>query len=386
MKFETQVAIDNTIGRIICAALVFLDNLRRPKAPEKINKVLVTKLRGVGDIVLALPMIKALKDDGKEVIFLGSDKNRFIVEGQPFVDHVIYFKAESFWGALKLFSVIKKIRKEKIEASLDLTQSFHFSAMLNFLSGARLRVGFENRSKLKKNKNRIYTHLVAFNDSQHLVESYFDLLRPLGIETPASHKLVDLKFSREDRANVVGYLKARKTEGRRFVGIHLSSLVPAKRWAGERWAEIVDYLNEKEFTVVAVGLAGENSMVEKVKSLLKNDKQDLVNVAGVFSLPQLIALMPLLKFFLAKDGGPMHIAAAMGLPTLGLFGPETPVRYAPYNEKSVSLYRGGDFDCSPCSKPYSGFFPRCKKPLCLEAIKTVEVLDFVKDFVRNYGR
>jgi len=83
--------------------------------------------------------------------------------------------------------------------------------------------------------------------------------------------------------------------------------------------------------------------------------------------------MPRLKFFIANDGGPMHIAAAAGLPTLGLFGPEVPRRYSPLNDLSLALYAGENFSCSPCSKPYEGSWPTCLEPACMAAITPAQV-------------
>ena len=132
-------------------------------------------------------------------------------------------------------------------------------------------------------------------------------------------------------------------------------------------------LLRRGYTVVAVGGAGEEETVARIASILPGSGARLINAAGRLTLSQVFALMPRLRLFVANDGGPMHIAAASGVPTLGLFGPEVPWRYLPLNDASLALYRGGNLACSPCSRPYEGAWPTCCRPVCMEAITAADV-------------
>ncbi len=109
-------------------------------------------------------------------------------------------------------------------------------------------------------------------------------------------------------------------------------------------------------------------------------KDKIINLAGKLDVKDLFALMPKLKLFIANDGGPMHIAAAQGVPTIGLFGTDSPFRYAPFNRKSLAIYK--NLPGHPCIKPYLKEFNSCGK--CLKAIKVEEVkLAIDKILIKN---
>ncbi len=229
----------------------------------------------------------------------------------------------------------------------------------------------------------MYTHRIPFSGREHMAACFFDLLEPFGIGRPQPLRLLAPSFSRVDSEAVSAFLKKSGCAGGQLVGIHASGAVPAKRWPLAGWVETCNDLIGRGYSVIAVGGAGEEAAIARIAAAVIPRPQRFINAAGRLTLSQLFALMPRLRFFIANDGGPMHIAAAAGLPTLGLFGPEIPRRYSPLNDSSQALYGGGDLACSPCSKPYEGSWPTCVRPVCMAAITPAEVRRAIGDLERR---
>jgi len=374
MNFTRLARMDDKLGGCLCRGALLLGGRGIRQADSSRPRVIVAKLRSVGDVVLALPMVKALQESGAEVTFLSGKVNRQWLGLQPFLDRVITVDMETLWRSPRFLLLLRQLRRERFDAYIDLTQSSHFAAFICHASLAPMRIGFETLNPRRRNKNLMYTHQVPFDQERHIVRNYFDLLGPLGVRPPATISLPLLRCAAADEERVEAFVAEANPDHRELVGVHLSGTVPAKRWPAQRWVECIAGLVAAGRRVIAVGGRGEEGDIEEVRARLDGNAGGLVNAAGRFTLPQLFALMKRFRFFLANDGGPMHVAAAMGLPVLGLFGPETPVRYAPFNARSLALYKGAEMDCSPCSRPYHGSWPTCRQPFCLERISSAEVL------------
>ena len=384
MNFEKLSWLDDLIGGPACRLFVPIKRAQEKKtnvAPP--DHALLVKLRGIGDIILALPMMQALKKHGTRITFVTGPENRDWLARQKTIDDLLVVDFHRVWKLPWLVSLFRRIRGLHVDACIDLTQSAHFSAILGFMSRAAIRVGFENKNYKKKNKNRMYTYLVPFSGQKHMAECFFDLLAPFGICRPEPLRLLAPSFSSEDLDCISFFLHQQGCEDGDLVGIHASGTVPAKHWPLSGWVEVCHDLIGRGYTVIAVGGAGEEVTNALIASAIGQQPQCFVNAAGKLTLSQLFALMPRLKFFIANDGGPMHIAAAAGLPTLGLFGPEVPWRYSPLNDSSLALYSGGHLTCSPCSKPYEGSWPTCRQPICMAAITPTEVYRAINELEKR---
>jgi ADP-heptose:LPS heptosyltransferase len=380
MRFENLSWLDDRLCGPACRLLASKKRAAKKNvvaAPPA--HVLLLKLRGIGDIILALPMMQALKEHGARITFVTGPANRDWLSRQQFIDELLVVDFQRVWRSPQMFSLFRRIRDLPVDACIDLTQSAHFSALLGFVSPASIRVGFENKNRKKQNKNRMYTHLVPFSGFEHMAACFFDLLQPFGIRPPEPLRLLAPSFFNTDRDAVSAFLLETGCAADRLVGIHASGTIPAKLWPLAGWVEICDDLIRRGYSVIAVGGQGEEGAIARIAAAVGHHAPRFINAAGRLTLSQLFALMPRLKFFVANDGGPMHIAAAAGLPTLGLFGPEVPRRYSPLNDSSQALYNGGSLACSPCSKPYEGSWPTCRRPLCLAAITPAEVRRAIGD-------
>ena len=376
MRFEMLSRLDHLVGGMLCRLVAAPENAVLQGPPRH---VLLVKLRGIGDIVLAMPMMRALQERGTRITFVTGPANADWLRAQALVDDLLVVDFQRVWRSpTSLFSLLRRVRGLGADACIDLTQSAHFPVLLGLASAAGVRVGFANRSPQKRRRNRLYSHAVPFSGREHMAACYFDLLEPFAIPRPERLQLVPPRFSRQDEEAVSAFLDDGGALGAPLAGIHATGAIAAKRWPSDRWAELCRDLQGRGFRVVAVGGGGEREAIARIAAGAGNGGGGVLNAAERLTLTQVFALMARLRFFVASDGGPMHIAAACGVPTLGLFGPEVPWRYAPLNRRSLFLYRGGRLACSPCSRPYEGSWPTCRRPLCMEAIRFADVLGAVR--------
>jgi lipopolysaccharide heptosyltransferase II len=220
---------------------------------------------------------------------------------------------------------------------------------------------------------------VPFNRYWHVARNFRVLA---GDDEPAPVTAADvdaLRFDAADEARAEFLLGA----GGLRAGLPYAVLDPnagslslERRWPVTRFAELASRLvREDGLGVALIGSRGERDYTEQVRTLADPADQDaIVNLAGDLDARSLAALLARATVVVSNDSGPMHLAAALGAPTVGLFGPETPVMYAPLGERVRALYR--PTPCSPCINVHDNKFSSCVfgHPRCLVHIEVDEVL------------
>ena len=151
-----------------------------------------------------------------------------------------------------------------------------------------------------------------------------------------------------------------------------SDLFPLRRWPLDRFAEVTKRLieNDSSVRIVVTGTASEEADARAI--LDRVSSSSCVSMAGATTFPELLALYSLASLMITNDSGPAHFATLLCLPTLVLFGPETPRLYSPIGPQARCLYPG--FACSPCVSVYNAKKSPCRRSLCLESISVDEVL------------
>ncbi len=378
MKVELMMFLDKWVGIPLCIILSIgrvFDLLRRHKQKE-INKILVIRLWGTGDLVIALFALRALRKSFSKahITLLVAANITDIVEGDPSIDKLIVLNTSKIFKAVRSFSsALREIWKERFDLVIDLEQFSRTSALFAYLSGARVRIGFDTS---KQWRGFLFTHRVPFDDEQHTLECFSDLISAASISLPVK-KLEKLWITAEDRRFASEFLKAHKvTDDDVKIGIHIGSGERGlfKRWPKERFAELADRLmKDNGGKVVFVGGPNEIEDVEETIRLMNSEP---INSTGKITLKQLAALLENCSLFIGNDTAPMHIAAAMGTPTIGLFGPSTPLRFGPYGKEHVAIYK--DVGCNPCITMHSGKKAKCTKQYyCMRAISVGDVMETV---------
>ena len=315
--------IDKYAGYII---ILFLSLFRINKKSNNNNrKFLIIKLWAIGDSILTLSLIKGIKEsfNDSSIDILLRTRVKDVYECYP-VNHI--YNLDSFSDLLKL---IKK--HHQYDVVFDCEPYFNLSAIIAFYLGKE-RIGFSNQFR-----SLLYTKSVDFRKDQHMVQNYLDMLRILGIHYD-NEQLEKLSVNKIEKKKVDDFISL-KLPGKIIVGITpgVAESSRNRMWFEDRFAELADrIINLLKCEVIFIDSLDNK---EVVKSVISKMKYQSVNTLGTFSLKETFYLISKCTVYVSNDTGPMHIAAAQGIRSIGLFGPNTPVLWGPYGNGNISIYK-----------------------------------------------
>ncbi|MFH0964047.1 MAG: glycosyltransferase family 9 protein [Planctomycetota bacterium] len=376
--------IDDRWGPIVCFVLRCHLSLKKLLGFERvpsdpIRTVLLVKFFGIGSILLATPMLRALRRrcPGARIVFLTFEANREMLALVPEVDEVIVLRRDTVRHLLAdVLSARRRLRSLKVDVGIAFEFFVKFSTIVTYLSTAPRRIGFQLSQSWR---DSLITDKVFLNVYRHVTEIFAELVRPLGVEV-TDFSLLPLSASVESRARVSALLGA-ATGGApsRIVCVNPNAgeLSVERRWPLERFGELIDRALTRwnDILVVVIGAPSERAYVAALTARFP-DSPRVLSLTGELSLDELIALFERADLLVTNDSGPLHVAEAVGLPTVSLFGPETPVLYGPRGEKHLVIWKG--IYCSPCLNVYVSKARICRgENRCMAAISTDEVFQAV---------
>jgi heptosyltransferase III len=303
---------------------------------ENINRILVIKLRAIGDVLLSTPVVQNLHDHFPfaQIDFLTDKFAADVVIGNPWVSNVLTFdrKNDSSVG------MIRQVREKKYDLIIDLFSNPR-SAIITSLSGARFRAGFPFR--WRKYAYNIIIPPRAGNI--HNIDFNLDALRRLDI--PVHH--FQPYFPLEDGAKhfAAEWFRGESLDGKQVVGLNPSGGWYTKRWGLEHYARLGDLIGHRYgASIIVLWGPGEEDDARFIQQRMKIP----AHVISKTTLSQLGAIIHRCAFIVSNDSGPMHIAASLGIPTLGIFGPTNPHQQGPYGDNHRWV-RNEELDCLECS-------------------------------------
>jgi lipopolysaccharide heptosyltransferase II len=331
---------------------------------DRIKKILCIKPRGIGDVVLSTIVIDNLKQHfpSATIDYLTEPFITPALQYNPNINKVITMGKSEF--SLK---VAFRIKKEKYDLILDLWSNPR-SAQITFLSGVKYRVGFAYRGR-KYAYNILAT---SGRGREHAAEHNLELLKALNV--PVISKNIQYFVSKEDDNFGKDFIENNFSKGKKIVGI-----IPAGGWESKRcdaikWVEICKAISDKYRSNFLI-LWGPGD--EKDSQSIKNSIPDLAVLAPETTLQQMSGLIKNCHLVLANDSGPMHISAALGIPTLGIFGPTSPYGHRPYSQSSDYIHKE-DLFCLMCNKLICPYKHECMLQLPVE-----NVMEKVKKIAGN---
>ncbi len=335
---------------------------KRRKLPEKIEKVLVVREYALGETLLTLPMIKRLNDEGYEVAVFCSKTNKEVFKRVDFVNDILVFE-EFNWIDKSFF----------YDVAIDTEPHHNISAMIGrYLS--KCIIGFNNLERSK-----LYDIKIEYNDRIHAVYNFCNLLKPLHINYKPN-RLIPLKCYDVEIKRVDKILKKLGLINKKLIGIHCSSAGTAtwRRWKEEKFANLIDRLVERNYHIILTGTKADADVNKKVYSFVKNKEKVFDFSEYNLNLGEFAYLLTKFECFVSNDTGPMHLSAAMGVRTIGLFGPNLPERFGPFGPNNISIYKAHDLKCSPCINVHKREFGICKyNGKCMDLIGVEDVLKYV---------
>jgi len=304
---------------------------------DSVKKILVIKLRGIGDVVLSTIVLDSLKTNfpNAKIDYLTEKASFPVLKDLPQINEIIEFNRKNTIKRLKLFP---KIRANKYNLVLDLFSN-PATAQLAFFSGARYRIGFPYRG-------RKYAYNL-FGPSErgkfHAGLLHLEVLKRIGLKI-SSHKLY---FNLDKSAYLFAnkYISSVNLENNLVVGLIPSGGWSSKRCEPKKFAEIGDEISEKfDAKIIILWGPGDLNDAEEIKALMRHQAL----LAPKTSLREMGALISNCSLIVANDSGPMHIATALNVPVLSLHGPTDPKLQGPLGEKHEWI-RLEELDCIGCN-------------------------------------
>jgi heptosyltransferase-2 len=293
-----------------------------------------------------------------------------VIEGCPYVDRIIPFELKTIHkystgsdrgrsGAYLHYRSL--IRRERYDAVFVLKRSLS-SALLVWAARVPRRIGFATEGR-----RFLLTDPVAYRHDQHEVENFLDCLRTLDIPVTSTHLELWTTPEQDAKARKL-FSNAGWKDGDLKVVIHAAASLPAKQWPLDRFAAVMHVLQGKhQARFVYTGAKDDSRLYEEIE---RQGPFNGLNLCGVTTVRENIAIYRSCDLFFGVDSGPMHMAAAAGIPVVALFGPTDERKWGPWGRghRIVSKY----LECHPC-KPH-----KCGDHQCMDRIGVSEALEAVE--------
>ena len=346
------------------------------------QNILIIKTHAIGDVLLVTPSIRYVrkKFPKAKISMLVGNWAKEVIEENPYVDKLISFDDSILLKkkVIKILKLIYKLRKEKY----DLCIVFHCNPIIHlmaFLIGSPQRMGFEEESS-----GFSLTYKVPMEQGltgRYMGDIYFDLVDS-GKAIKRDNRL-DF-FLRDDEKKFAVSLLERYGIGKNNLlvciapggGMNPREDVLAKRWSPKGFREVAQSLiKDYNGSVIILGSSGDRLIAEEI---VDNISPKPINLCSLLTLRQSAALIGESNLLITNDSAPHHVAVALGIPSITIFGPTMPETFIPDHGRDKHLYVKSKLDCSPC---YKGLFPGCNKPKCMEYISAEDVISLIKNLV-----
>jgi ADP-heptose:LPS heptosyltransferase len=401
MKISTMRQIDKLLGVPACFILTAIRKCRdvlagpRKSRHDRIKSILIVKLAEQGATVLADAAIqRAVETAGRDnVYFLVFEQNRFILDVMNIIpeQNVITIPDKDFISlASGAMSAIRKIRKLSIDAAVDFEFFARSSAILTYLSGARVRVGLHSFGEGGPYRGDLMTHRLNYNPHLHtsrmlevMVEAILmpaeempklnlDAAQPRALEshfTPNERELSEFKAVVEKEAGTKNYSPLV------LLNANASDMLPLRKWPAERYVELAKRLIEKfpDVHVAFTGAPAEAAHSQKIIEAIGSAR--CFSMTGKTTMRQLMMLYCLADVLVTNDSGPAHFATLTDIEVITLFGPETPKLFGAQTPRSHIIWKG--IACSPCVSAYNNRESACKDNICMQKITVDEVFNLL---------
>ena len=381
MNMRTMKAIDHYAGIPICLLLDVYSRFRAFFAsppPRHPAKILLMKYFGMGSILLATPMLHALRQKYPDIGigFMTLASNRDLVERLGLVDTVYLLRTDTAGHfAADAFRQLRAIRREKYDVTIDLEFFAKFSTIMSFLAGSPIRIGYFLRQMWR---GSLLTHQVYYNQKRHITEVFAALVTPLQTVVTDFSMSVPLISEADERAADLLLESCGITGNTPFfvLNVNASDLSRERCWPLDFFRELsCELLQRTDARLVFIGVEGDKAQVAQVLDGLE-DQRYVANLAGRTSLGELMAIIRRGRLFIGNDSGPLHLAAVLGIPTVSFFGPETPTLYGPQGQQHLVFYE--NIYCSPCLNVFNAKTAPCAgNNVCMQSIDPAHVLQTI---------
>lgn len=327
-------------------------------------------MRNIGDVLLMTPLFANLREHFPQarISALVNSGTESMLTGNPSIDQVFVYDRTSksaplFLRLKKEAELLARLRRERFDLVLNMTDGDR-GALAALVSGARVRIGMDAAGRGLIGKNLIFSALVPRPEpALHTVDVDLRMLEAIGL--PALHKRVSFHFSDQDADSARSRLKAAGLEPGRYFLAHCTSRWMFKTMPPAIAARLLDLLSERSGMRFLLTSSPEQKELDYLNELKRHCRSREIPHFSDQSLKELGALISMARFFAGVDSAPMHMAAALDVPVLGVFGPSSARTWGPWNNQlgvnSYTAERGVQFngkhvvlqsarECVPCHR------------------------------------
>ena len=337
-----------------------------PPAPPR--RVLVTRLRQIGDVILSLPLVESIGEmfPAAEIDYLAEETPALAALGHPALRRVFRFNPRGWPGLPAPPDLLVRLRAARYDWVIDLYGNPR-SALITRMTGAPVRVGPGRRGR-----RRLYTHPIAsVAEPVSAVDHHLLALRALGLPPPIRGRPPRIHLTDGERAQGAALLSSVLPPGGPRVGLHVGNRWPAKRWPEERFQALLRALSTIGARGVVLAGPGETALARRVAAGAPGapggGRQGAPVVADL-PLRDYFGVVASLDALVTNDGSPLHAGPALGIPTVGILGPTVPEIWFPYDRAAGHQLLCKEIWCRPCHRH------ECDRMDCLDWIGVGEAL------------
>ncbi len=333
-------------------------------------KILFIRIDRIGDLVLSTPALKAIKTafPQSKLTVLASHSNYPILLNNPYVDKVIVF--DKHRKCLEKLKIIRQLRTGGYDLAIDPYANYGLkTAIIIFLSGARIRIGYASYGR------EVFFNVQAptIQDNKHFVDLTLDVMRPLGIVTKDKTPEIFLTDGEKKRAE--NWLKKNGVEDKPIIGIHPSAYYESQRWLPERFVELIKQLcKKKSYELILFGGPEDKELIDRIVSMVN----DGILTYIPDDLRKFAAVLSCCSIFICNNSGPLHMAVAVNTPTISFMGPTYKNRWMPIGD-SHKVLRIDNLPCIGCNLGYC----KIKTHECMRLITAEMAIDVIDKVVSN---
>ncbi len=349
---------------------------------DGIKRILVIKMRHLGDVLLSSPVFTHLQKKAPEALIdaLIYKESLPMLEGHPSISRFFLYdrkvKNQGFWKkALSEIALLRDLKKQKYDLVLNLTEGDR-GALVALLAGHKYRVGVDPQGSGFFLKKKIYTHLIKpCPTPRHTVEKNLDALRRIGIFPSIEDRGLFLHVPEKACLSVLEKARALPYT---YIVIH-----PVSRWLfksldPKQIAELIEKLARHHHIIVSAGTdPQEKAYINTIFSHISS-KNNVSNLSGMLSLKELAALIQMSSCLICVDTVALHIASALCTPVVALFGPSSEVGWGPWMNPQARVL-AASLPCRPCNLDGCG---GSKKSDCLDRISIPSILESVEELLQ----
>ena len=330
---------------------------------SRVQKVLVVRLRSIGDTVLSTPSLFALRRflPNAQIDILVEDWVAPVLDEHPHVDNVVVLERGGFVSRARMALELRS-------TGYDVVYNLHGGTTATFLTratGAQYRVGLKTYQYAQLHNHQAPSPLLLWGQQKtHSVEQQLALLGWTGVPV-TDRPRTQVAVTAEAAATVNDRLVEAELADRQIALIHPATAFATKQWATENFARVAESLAERGVAPVAIGAPHEHEIIDALV-----DQSSIRIVSFNLSLPEVAALAARSQIFVGNDSGIAHIAAAVGTPSVVIFGSSNVAHWRPWNKAAAEVVLE-EMPCQPC---HGYFCEKFAQPECILRVPVERVV------------